>query len=354
MQIQSSMLLSVIIINYNTFELTCNCIRSILETAQTPLEIILVDNNSKECDPGRFLEQFPTVTLVALEENVGFGRANNAGVAKAKGKYVLLLNSDTLVHKNTIDETVAYLEKHPTVDVLGCKVFTNGGAIQKTVYEYKGELSFFRSIIFFIKRNTIMKALIAFVWNRLQKRKAKQLQQGYAPDETAKEVKDITPNYENGKRIGALVGVFLMLKRSVYHESRGFDPDFFMYHEELDWFLKRLRPYNVVYYPYASIVHFYGKSDVYRKMSLQLHVSHYLFWYKMGVGQFILYFIYNLAEIPSKAIMSLVTLKKHHLEELPVLFKAFPYALFDIPRFSNKYGSRKHMLKLHSLKRKGL
>src|SRR5215204_1372499 len=125
------MLLSIIIINYNTFQLTCNCIRSIKETTNaTSYEIVLIDNNSKECDADKFLEVFPDIKLIPLKENVGFGRANNRGAEAAKGKYVLLLNSDTIVNQNTIDETVDYLEKHPEMDILGCKVFTNGGAVQ--------------------------------------------------------------------------------------------------------------------------------------------------------------------------------------------------------------------------------
>ena len=351
------MLLSIIIINYNTFQLTCDCIQSIKQTTHVEHEIILVDNNSKERAATDFLQVFPDVQLLALTENVGFGRANNAGVEKAAGKYVLLLNSDTLVKEATVDETVAYLESNPSVDILGCKVFTDGGAVQKTVYEYKGELSFFRSIVFFIKRNAIMKELIGIVYKQLQKRKQKRAASAVATTvngEVTTHKTAITPNYQDGKRIGALVGVFLLLKRSVYIESKGFDPDFFMYHEELDWFLKRLRKYNVVYYPDVSITHFFGKSDVYRKMSLQLHVSHYLFWYKMSVGHFILYFLYNIAEIPSRAIMSLVTFNKKYISDVPVFFKAFPYALFDIPRYSNRYGGRKEMLKLRSLRKKGL
>src|SRR5207249_1191548 len=105
----------------------------------------------------------------------------------------------------------------------------------------------------------------------------------------------------DGKRIGALNGVFLLVKRSVYIESKGFDPDFFMYDEETNWFLKRLRNYNVVFYPNASIMHFYGKSNVYNKMNLQHHVSQYLFWYKISWAHYILFFLYNLVDIPCKS-----------------------------------------------------
>lgn len=350
------MLLSIIIINYNTFQLTCDCIRSIKATAHAEHEIILVDNNSKECSAEKFLEMFPDIKLIVLTENIGFGRANNRGVEEAKGKYVLLLNSDTLVHEKTIDETVSYLEKNNHIDILGCKVITNGGAIQRTVYEYKGELSFFRSLVFFIKRNSIMKEMIKMAfngWQSWKKRKSKAVQ---ATEETIEnsESEKITPNYKDGKRIGALNGVFLLLKRSVFIQSKGFDPDFFMYDEETNWFLKRLRNYNIVYYPHVSIMHFFGKSNVYKKMSLQHHVSQYLFWYKISVPHFILFILYNIIEIPSKTIVSLVKFDKNLLGEVPTIFKAMPYVLFDIPRYPNKYGSRKEMLKLKFLRKNGL
>ncbi len=348
------MLVSIIIINYNTFALTCDCIRSIQATTHVPFEIILVDNNSRECEPEKFLTIFPQVKLIALKENVGFGRANNRGVEEAAGKYILLLNSDTLVKENTIDETVAYLEAHTELDVLGCKVMTNGGAIQRTVYEYKGELNFFGSLLFFIKRNAVMKELIRLL---VGMRSQKVLPKAVVNADTNKENQPVaapTPNYHNGKRIGALVGVFLLLKKSVYIASRGFDPDFFMYDEETNWFLKRLRNYKIVFYPAVEIFHYYGASNVYKKMNLQHHVSQYLFWYKISIPHYLLFLLYNLAEIPSKALVSLVKRDKNLLGEIPTQFKAFPYALLDIPRYSNRYGGRKEMLKLRSLKKQGL
>ena len=89
------MFLSIIIVNYNTFDLTCNCIRSIQDTTSIGHEIILIDNNSKDRSSEEFLKLFPGIRLFTLSENVGFGRANNYGMERAIGKYILLLNSDT-------------------------------------------------------------------------------------------------------------------------------------------------------------------------------------------------------------------------------------------------------------------
>jgi GT2 family glycosyltransferase len=228
--------------------------------------------------------------------------------------------------------------------------------VQRTVYEYQGELSLFRSVVFFIKRNSIIKEVIRIGYNAWQKKKRSKngLVQATQPGMEIKKEIELKPNYHNGKRIGALNGVFLLLKKNVFEESKGFDPDFFMYDEETNWFLKRLRPYNVVYYPGASIVHFYGKSNVYNQMSLQHHVSQYLFWYKISFAHFLLFFLYNVVDIPCKTLIGLVKRDKGLLGEVPVMFKAFPYALLDIPRYPPGYGARKDMLKLKTLRKRGL
>jgi len=349
------MLLSIIIINYNTFRLSCDCIRSIKETTQLEHEIILVDNNSKECAAEKFLEVFPGLNMIALKENVGFGRANNAGVEKAKGKYVLLLNSDTVVKPGTISETVGYLEQNPSVDILGCKVLFDNETVQTTVVKDEKEYSLLSALKYLIKRNTFFVETRLFLQNR---KKAKPL----LPENTSQKIIPATEqndntkievNYYNGKRIGSLVGVFLLLKRSVYLESKGFDPDFFMYYEEIEWFVNRLRNYNIVYYPYASIMHFHGGSDVHKKMNLQFFVSQYLFWYKMGYVQYFLYLVYNLVEIPSRWLVRLVYNKPRPGKDIPAMVKSLPY-FFRVLRYSNKYGGRRSMLKLNYLQKNNL
>src|SRR5258705_744475 len=104
--------LSVIIINYNTFDLTCNCIFSVTEhTKNIRYEIILVDNASTECDAGLFVKKFPQVKLIKNPVNSGFAKGNNLGIDRAGGNYILLLNSDT-VFKNNAAEIVFDFLKH--------------------------------------------------------------------------------------------------------------------------------------------------------------------------------------------------------------------------------------------------
>lgn len=125
------MQLSIIIINYNTFRLTCNCIRSIKEKlVGLTYEIILVDNNSVECDPNLFLQKFPDITLITSTENTGFTGGNNIGIAKATGEYILLLNSDTELINNAPKICYDYMQRHPGVGMSAAQLVYPDGRIQ--------------------------------------------------------------------------------------------------------------------------------------------------------------------------------------------------------------------------------
>ena len=102
------MVVSIIIINYNTFELTSQCIASVEEqTKGIAYEIILVDNASKECSPQQFTAKFPTIHLIESSVNLGFAGGNNLGIAAAQGDVILLLNSDTKLINNAVLEMIS-------------------------------------------------------------------------------------------------------------------------------------------------------------------------------------------------------------------------------------------------------
>ena len=114
---------SIIIINYNTFELTCACIQSVLDkTLDINFELILVDNASVECDPGLFSQKFPSIKLIRSGTNLGFAGGNNLGIKVAKGEYILLLNSDTVLKNNAIKISCDRLKSSPGIGVLSCKL----------------------------------------------------------------------------------------------------------------------------------------------------------------------------------------------------------------------------------------
>lgn len=119
---------SIIIVNYNTCRLTENCIRSIYEkTKEISFEVILVDNASKDGSKELFTHD-SRISYIYLSDNIGFGRANNEGLKKAKGRNILFLNSDTLLVNNAIKILSDYLDNNYRVGAVGGNLYSNQGA----------------------------------------------------------------------------------------------------------------------------------------------------------------------------------------------------------------------------------
>jgi hypothetical protein len=122
---------SIIILNYNTYNYTCQCIESIVEhTKDIVYEIILVDNSSIECDPQLFKDEFPFIKLIKSDTNLGFSKGCNLGLSEASGKSFLLLNSDTKLVENTIKICFDELWREKNVMVIVPKTLYEDGTVQ--------------------------------------------------------------------------------------------------------------------------------------------------------------------------------------------------------------------------------
>ena len=111
---------SIVIVNYNTCELLDQCLASIhARTLRVRFEVVVVDNQSTDSSRQMLREKYPDVLVIANEENVGFGRANNQGVARSRAPFVMLLNSDTRLLQDTGSELVAFLPAHPEAGAVG-------------------------------------------------------------------------------------------------------------------------------------------------------------------------------------------------------------------------------------------
>jgi GT2 family glycosyltransferase len=129
---------SIIIINYNTFALTCNCVESIYaNTKGIDFEVILVDNASDETDPRQFKERFPDLTLIKSATNTGFAGGNNIGISKAKGDMILLLNSDTHLQDDAISKAVIHFSTLQKPGVLGVQMRYPDAVIQYTARRFR-------------------------------------------------------------------------------------------------------------------------------------------------------------------------------------------------------------------------
>jgi GT2 family glycosyltransferase len=146
---------SVIIINYNTFDLTCQCIESIYRfTKKNSFEIILVDNASNECSVEKFSERFPAIKCVSSYENSGFAKGNNLGIFHSKGDIILLLNSDTYLTHDAISMAAAKFEQNRDAGVVSCRMLYPDGGIQHVARYFRSIswelLDIFRFILYFM------------------------------------------------------------------------------------------------------------------------------------------------------------------------------------------------------------
>jgi hypothetical protein len=132
------MLVSVVIINYNTFSITCNCIASVQQhTHGVPYEIVLVDNASPNDNPDEFLVRFPGIRLIKSAVNGGFAAGNNLGIAASAGDVVLLLNSDTILTEDSISIAAQKLTSDETMGAIGVRLTYTDGRLQHTARRFR-------------------------------------------------------------------------------------------------------------------------------------------------------------------------------------------------------------------------
>jgi GT2 family glycosyltransferase len=133
---------SVIIVNWNTKEHLRNCLTSIYEQAgDVNYEIVVVDNASIDGSAEMLRDEFQDVILIENTENRGFAAANNQGIAVAKGRYVLLLNSDTIILDNCITKMISFADTQPQAGVIGCRVLNQDYTLQQTCFMFPSILN---------------------------------------------------------------------------------------------------------------------------------------------------------------------------------------------------------------------
>lgn len=226
--------LSIIILNYNTRDLTIACIQSLFtyykkQIEDGEFEIIIVDNASSDGTVSIIQKQpwFSHITLVQNKENVGFSKGCNRGAQQAKGKYLLFLNSDTQMLDNGLLGMLDYLEKHETVGILG-------GRLQNTDGSYQASAGVFY---------TLPRVLLLLIGaERLGKLR-------YSPEK-------ISP-------VDWVSGAMLMTDKTLFEKLDGFDEQLFMYMEDMELcFRIKKGGKTVVFYPECVVKHIsHGSSN---------------------------------------------------------------------------------------------
>jgi len=236
------MTVSIIIVSYNTAELLINCVASIREHAgNLDYEIIVIDNNSSDGSVALVKAQFPSVRIVANNSNAGFARANNQGYLLSRGRYVLLLNSDTIIKTGALDRLVVFFDLHQGAAVVGPRLLNTDGSMQvqcrRGFPRLINSVAYVSGLCRIFPRNKILGSYIT----------------GYMDKGVSHEV-------------DAISGACMLVRRDVIEAIDGLlDEDFFMHFEDIDLcFRCKQHGYQIWYVHDAEVIHLKGRSSILR------------------------------------------------------------------------------------------
>jgi len=234
------MLLSILVISYNTCDLTLKALDSVfsVDCAHTPFEVIVLDNNSIDNSPEKIYNAFQgRVHLIANKENIGFAEGNNEAAKVATGEYLLLLNPDTLILDQAIDKLLSFAKDKSEAKIWGGKTcFADGRLNPSSCWQRQTLWSLFSQVIGFsslFRKTNLFNPEGIGGWDR-----------------------------EGTRTVDIVSGCFLLIKRDFWEEMGGFNPDFFMYGEEADLCLRAKKEgARPMVTSDATIVHYGGASE---------------------------------------------------------------------------------------------
>ncbi|MGQ4680118.1 glycosyltransferase family 2 protein [Paenibacillus polymyxa] len=245
---------SILVVNYNTCQLTLDCLQSVYASkTQYRYEVIVIDNHSSDGSVEAIRAAYPEIMLIANQDNTGFAKANNQGMEVASGRYVLLLNSDTLVQPDTLDTMIQFMDTHPEMGASGCKVILPDGSLDKACK--RGFPTPSASFYY------------AFGWSKRypDNPKYNQYQLGH-----------LSPDDEYP--VDVLVGAFMLVRRETIDQVGGLDETFFMYGEDIDWCYRiKQAGWGIYYYPHTYIIHIKGGSARRRPLKI-IYEFHRAMW----------------------------------------------------------------------------
>lgn len=228
--------LSIIILNWNVRDLLRACLDSLKSSAALAIEIVVVDAASSDGSAEMVAREFPPVKLIASADNLGYSRGNNIGMAASHGRYLLILNPDTAVAGDALDALVAYADAHPEVGIVGPRLLNADGSPQASRRRYP----------------TLATAFFESTW--LQPFAPRRVLDRYYARDVPDEAAALAADW--------LTGACLLVRRGVYEQIGGFDEEFFMYSEELDYCRRaRAAGWQIMYLPEARVYHYEGGSS---------------------------------------------------------------------------------------------
>lgn len=242
--------ISIVIVSFNVRYFLESCLYSVYKALkEVKGEVIVVDNNSVDGTFRMVEEKFPEVKIIPNRENIGFAKACNQGIGIARGRYVLLLNPDTLIEETTLTKCIQFMDEHPEAGALGVKMIDGkGNFLPESKRALPTPMVAFYKIFglgcLFPRSRTFNR----YYLGHLDKNKT-----------TSVEV---------------LTGAFMMLRKEILEEIGGLDEDYFMYGEDIDLSYRITQAgYRNYYFPETTIVHYKGEST--KKGSLNYVILFY-------------------------------------------------------------------------------
>ncbi len=244
--------LSIIIVNWNTKDLVRRCIQSIIHHAKSlAYEIIVVDNHSDDGSVPLIQGAFPSVIIIQNKDNLGFARANNRGIKESRGKYLLLLNSDTYIDQDVFSELIRYMEVQPNVGIVSPKI------VSPELTPYPMRLFRLTPLLSFLKIVNLY-----------------ALYREYLPDTSSQPIE-----------VQVVGGSCMLIRKEVFDSVGYLEEGFFLYNEEDDFCRRALgKEWKIIFNPQNYIIHLHGmstrKKEIYERVQMEGYKSDLTFFNK--------------------------------------------------------------------------
>jgi len=223
--------LSIIIVNWNTKNLLCQCIDSLTQTLKKiDTEVFVVDNGSTDGSVEAVREKFPGVRLIENSDNMGFARANNQALPVSKGRYLLLLNPDTQVKDEAIERMLFFMDAHPEAGVAGAQLLNADGSKQNSIANFPS-----------LATELLNKSLLRW----------------FFPDKFPGKETD----YPGPVEVDSVIGACMVVRREAVGQVGLLDEEYFLFLEETDWCYRiKKAGWKIYHIPQAEVFHLQGKS----------------------------------------------------------------------------------------------